>query len=474
MTLEILRDWFDVNRPLVWFIYGQVFFILGLAIAMRSRQYSRLKLARSLPWLAGFGFLHGLNEWGDLFIPIQSKFLNIQAITILETIQLILLAISFTFLFQFGIELFLPLPEKWGWVRFLPMFVFFVWLFGLLWSGLTFKYDLGQWQDYANATARYGICFPGGLVAAYGLLKQDHIQIEPLGLPKISRTIKIAAGALIAYSFLAGIVVPRLPIFPASLVNVDVFTYFFIGPPPVFRSIAGAILTFAMIRAMDVFDIETERMITHMEETQIVAIERERIARDLHDGALQQVYAAGLLAQSLRQHVKGNLVESVESVIISINEAIDQLRAFLPQLQPEVKYIELISALKPVIEEARLTTSIQTSCETPISLYLSPEQINHLVAFTREAISNAIRHAQTPRIELQILCKEKKFSLIIRDFGRGLVLGTQTGYGMRNMRDRARLLEAEMRIDSTPGKGTTITLDLPTEELNGSNKSANC
>jgi hypothetical protein len=68
--ITILREWFSVNRPLVFFVNGQVFFVLGPAIALRSRSYSRLNLARSLPWLAGFGLLHALNEWGDLFIPM--------------------------------------------------------------------------------------------------------------------------------------------------------------------------------------------------------------------------------------------------------------------------------------------------------------------------------------------------------------------------------------------------------------------
>ena len=46
--------------------------MLGLAIALQSRRYSRLDLARSLSWLAAFGFTHGLHEWGDLFIPLPN------------------------------------------------------------------------------------------------------------------------------------------------------------------------------------------------------------------------------------------------------------------------------------------------------------------------------------------------------------------------------------------------------------------
>jgi uncharacterized membrane protein YeiB len=69
--LLLLREWLTANRPLILFVYGQVFFVLGLAIVLQSRRRSRLSLARNLPWLAGFGILHGLNEWGDLFLPIQ-------------------------------------------------------------------------------------------------------------------------------------------------------------------------------------------------------------------------------------------------------------------------------------------------------------------------------------------------------------------------------------------------------------------
>jgi len=113
-------EWLIANRPLIFFIYGLAFFILGLSIALQLRRTSRLNLARSLPWLAGFGFLHGFNEWGDLFLPIQQPFLAPPFYDLLRTIQLILLATSFASLFQFGIELMRPLPNHWRWIRFVP------------------------------------------------------------------------------------------------------------------------------------------------------------------------------------------------------------------------------------------------------------------------------------------------------------------------------------------------------------------
>jgi uncharacterized membrane protein YeiB len=50
---------------LVIFVYGLTFFIMGLAIFLQSRRHSRLRLARDLHWLAAFGILHGVHEWGQ-------------------------------------------------------------------------------------------------------------------------------------------------------------------------------------------------------------------------------------------------------------------------------------------------------------------------------------------------------------------------------------------------------------------------
>ncbi|MCK5430066.1 MAG: hypothetical protein KAI94_11375, partial [Anaerolineales bacterium] len=60
-------------------------------------------------WLAAFGLIHGLHEWGDLFIPIQATYLNERSIQIWVILQLLLLFISFAFLFEFGVALLRPL-----------------------------------------------------------------------------------------------------------------------------------------------------------------------------------------------------------------------------------------------------------------------------------------------------------------------------------------------------------------------------
>src|SRR5512138_1558045 len=101
--MSFIQNLFAVNHDIIFFIYGLVFFVVGLAIALQSRHSSRLDLARDLTWLAAFGFLHGFHEWGDLFIPIQAEYLEPSFIILLHYLHLMLLAASFACLFEFGI-----------------------------------------------------------------------------------------------------------------------------------------------------------------------------------------------------------------------------------------------------------------------------------------------------------------------------------------------------------------------------------
>src|SRR5215471_16624300 len=98
-----VHDFFYLNRQLILFVYGLGFFILGFAILLQAPPSSRLELARRLRWLAMFGITHAFNEWGDLVIPVQAEYLKPEIVRLLYVIQLTLLAISFTALFEFGI-----------------------------------------------------------------------------------------------------------------------------------------------------------------------------------------------------------------------------------------------------------------------------------------------------------------------------------------------------------------------------------
>lgn len=462
--MNFLREWILANWPLINFVYGLVFFVLGLSITLQSRQYSRLRLARSLSWLAGFGILHGLYEWGDLFIPIQAEFLGEPVVQVLHAIHYLVLALSFAFLFQFGIELFAPFSNKWRGLRLIPMFVFLIWMIVPFGLGLRYSEDFHNWAGFVKSIARYSLGFPGALLSGIGLLRQARNPVEPVNLPRIRKMLRLAALTLFAYAFFGGLIVDASFYFPASLINAENFQKLVILPPMVFRSLVGGILAFAIIRALEVFNIEMDRMIWRMELEQVTSNEKQRLARDLHDGALQQVYAVGLLAQSLEKRVPAPQKEDVGRLIGIVNTTIDQLRAFLPQSQPETSDIDISSAIAQVTEKGKGSVAINMKNDMSSPQYLPAKKASHVIAFVSEAMSNVMRHSHSDRVEIYLSRDDANLKISIRDFGNGLPRNVDPGFGMNTMRDRARLLDAEFNLESTPGKGTTVELTVPLEK----------
>lgn len=464
--LTALRNFFDLNHEIVLFVYGQVFFVLGLAIALQSRRHSRLDLARSLRWLALFGLTHGFHEWGQLLIPIQATYLAPDAVAVLVVVRVALLAISFAVLFQFGVDL---LRRRWPWLRQLPLLVTAAWTIAIVAAGAGLRPGLGLWEQWASISARYFIGFPAALVSAYGLRYQAERQIHPLRLGHIYRMLRTAGLALVGYAFFGGLVVPYGDFFPANVLNQSLLVTLVGIPVPVFRSIVGLVLAATIIRAMEVFDLEVDDMIEQMEIEQSLAAERERIGRELHDGAIQRVYTAGLIIESARHKVGGDSMvgQRLDRAMTALNEAIAGLRAYMTELRAEPVNVSLVEGLRQQAGDPRLTALMDVSLELelPDGPQMNPAQVTHVLAIVGEALSNAARHGEAQNARVRAAQENGNLLLRIEDDGSGFTHPVDDhGYGLRNMRDRARLLGGTLNIDSEPGRGTRVTLLAPWEE----------
>ena len=120
-------------------------------------------------------------------------------------------------------------------------------------------------------------------------------------VPRIVSTLRVAGLALVLYAFFGGLIPPPALFFPGDLLNTVSFEQALGVPALVFRSLIGLALAVTIIRALEVFEVETSRMIEAMEQQQILVGERDRIARDLHDGVIQTVYTAGFLVESAQK-----------------------------------------------------------------------------------------------------------------------------------------------------------------------------
>ncbi|HLF28018.1 MAG TPA: ATP-binding protein [Anaerolineae bacterium] len=462
--MTFVRTLFELNRDLIVFAYGLAFFLLGLAIAFQSRHSSRLDLARSLTWLAAFGITHGLHEWGDLFIPIQATYLSEPIVQFLRVIQLLLLVISFACLFEFGVTLLRPLGRM-RWLHGVPAGLLVAWAFTVFFVVLPLSPDLTDWHHTANGLARYFIGFPGGLAAAYGLRQQTFRRIAPLNVPNIVSTLRVAGVALVLYAAFGGLIPPPLSFFPGSLLNSDTFEQAVGIPPLVFRSLIGLTLAVAIIRGLEVFEVETARTIEAMEQQQILAAEHDRIARDLHDGLIQMVYTAGLLVESAHKAVPPDspVAGRLDKAITVLNDVIGELRQTLGELRAAPSSLPLPGALQRIAEDPRFRSLVDVSLaiDLPAGDSLSPARTEQVLAVVSEALSNVIRHARARQVQIKAGLEDGRLRVTIRDDGLGLPRQFEAGYGLRNMRERARLLGGQIDVTGVPGKGTTVTLDIP-------------
>jgi len=462
--LTALRTFYEINRPIFEFGYGLSFFVMGLVVALQSRRSSRLALARTLGWLAAFGLTHGLFEWGEHFAPVHEAVLNPAGIEALHSVHLILLSASLACLFMFGAGL-MRAAEGWRWLSRLAAGLLAGYFLVALFVLPQMIPDPIGWHNVANALARYLIGFPGALLAAYGLRVQAHRFVAPLEAPHIVTMLRAAGIGLLLYAVFGGLIPPPIPVWPGSVLNTRTFEQALGVPPLVVLSFVGLLLAVTIIRALEVFDLETERRIEAMEQQQILTAERERIARELHDGAIQTVYTAGLLVESAqRQTPAGSpLATRLDKAAHLLNDAIGDLRRNLGELKAAPAGQPLAAALRQLAEDPRFQPMVEVKLEMdlPAEETLAPARTDHVLAIAGEAMANVVRHAQARQVVITARRRAERLELLIQDDGVGFDEQAAGGYGLRNMADRARLLGGRLNVASAAGQGTTIRLDIP-------------
>lgn len=197
---------------------------------------------------------------------------------------------------------------------------------------------------------------------------------------------------------------------------------------------------------------------------------RARLARDLHDGVIQSIYAAGLgLEGAMTQMDKDSEGALVRLRLCrqSLNEVIREVRGFINGIEPEALHHqgfdqELASLVRTMQALWPVLISVQTA---PTSVArLTHTQEMHAIHICRECISNAVRHGNAREIDIRLEETENGMSVLrVRDNGRGFNPSTVsgTGSGLGNLASRARELAGHLQIDSHPGGGAIVAITFP-------------
>lgn len=344
----------------VFFVYGLAFFSMGLVVWLESGRTSGFRSARVLRYLAGFGFLHGLHEWVEVFTRLHSeRLITIPNALLVHIVDAGLLNISFLLLIIFGFRMIYTYRDddrngrKYTFIS--------VAIFILIWSGIT-TFTLLYFNSYQvnfmtiiAVLSRYVLGIPGALLAAWALVLQRRA-FQARGLVKGAKDLRWAVGALVLYGAVGQLFATSSVLFPSTFINADLFQQLFGFPVQIFRVVAAIVLTVFIILALRAFELERQQ--------QLATANTERLA------AQQEALAAQQQAQVETEKLNRELMAANEQF-----KELDRLKT-------------------------KLIEDISHEIRTPVanlSLYLDllergkPERHAHYIAVLREKMNQFVQ-----------------------------------------------------------------------------------
>ena len=195
--------------------------------------------------------------------------------------------------------------------------------------------------------------------------------------------------------------------------------------------------------------------------------ERKRIAREIHDELGQQLTALRMGISLLRLQFGSEqpaLVERVQVLMGRIDETIQVVRNVATSLRPSALNMGLISALEWLVSEFSHNAGIPCRLRAPSArLELDDERATAVFRVIQESLTNVARHAHASRVDIHLECSAEHVLIEVRDNGRGfdpkqLSKGT---LGMLGMRERGHMLGGTVIVDSTPGQGACVRVNIP-------------
>jgi two-component system sensor histidine kinase UhpB len=210
--------------------------------------------------------------------------------------------------------------------------------------------------------------------------------------------------------------------------------------------------------------LEAERRESSRRTLAALEDERQRIARELHDEIGQRL--TGMVLQL------GNLVpdapRDLEGRLAAISEqargTLDEIGVLAWQLRPRILddlgLLRALDALVESLEEHARALRIRSSVPAALPR-LAPEAELAAYRIAQEALTNAVRHSDASQIHLTVAAAGGGLTLSVADDGAGPPPNEREGAGMRGMRERAFAIGATLTIDSMPGSGVRVQLELP-------------
>ena len=200
--------------------------------------------------------------------------------------------------------------------------------------------------------------------------------------------------------------------------------------------------------------------------------ERGRWARELHDETLQ---ALGAMRVGLSSALRGGgdvLEGAVRDAVAQLSQEIDKVRALITELRPAaLDQIGLQPAIEALALHIEKTQGVDVVAEVDLADHdgraterFEPELENAIYRVVQEALTNVAKHARAEQVRVRVAERgaSESIDIEVTDDGVGFDPGERSdGLGLIGMRERVELVGGRIEIDSSPGSGTTLRVDLP-------------
>jgi two-component system nitrate/nitrite sensor histidine kinase NarX len=206
------------------------------------------------------------------------------------------------------------------------------------------------------------------------------------------------------------------------------------------------------------------------------AIERARVARELHDGAIQALIAVEMEVDVLRREVarqvnQAQAVSCLERIQELLREQVFNLRTLMQQMRPlEVSSGQFLDHLADTVERFRRDTGMAAEFACALEeVELSPRTCRELVRIAQEALANVRKHSGAQRVLVRFGVRQGRWTLEVEDDGRGFEFHGKkslaeldaTRKGPAVIKERVRILGGNLEIESLPGQGTRLEVTFP-------------
>jgi len=195
-------------------------------------------------------------------------------------------------------------------------------------------------------------------------------------------------------------------------------------------------------------------------------LERRRLARELHDETGQALTSILLGLKSVEEAKDATALEEAASRLRELVVAtLHDVRRLAVELRPKaLDDFGLVPALERLVETFSERTGIEVHLESQLPKErLSPEVETTLYRLIQESLTNVVKHAGATTVSILLVPRGGSVTAIVEDDGRGFDPATvrEDGLGLVGMRERAALVGGRMVVESSPGAGTTIAVEVP-------------